>query len=588
MKQPMKRLLSAAMALALLAGTAGCGNRRAAEPDGPAKLAYVPLDDRPDNAERAEYLAESLGYELLMPATGLYATKLDGQPLNSNGEQSGDRAALYEWVLEREEEGCDRYILSLDQLLSGGLVGSRALAGENPVTLSDGGTLTETQLLDNLLAALSRDGNNHVWLLDSVMRLAPTVGYGGFGLNEYAALRAYGAAKRPHLEGDGLRVDRITADYRLGIDGGELTVQSAEPLPTGALEQYLAARERKLRLGARLLDALDDGAHGNFHVLIGVDDSSAEDSIQKNEIAYFSAHLREGDWLLSGVDDLAFKAIAALYLRDCGWEGAKAALRYIGGLESEPACAYDYQPLDVLVDRHLEFFNLQKLSGTKGADLQILVLTAPAEPARTGDYAWALVNALEENRKNRLPTILIDASNDAYGTIIHDALTEQSELSMLLAYAGFLDMAIVTGTALSHGVARYAWLTHAPDPEKDGAANTAFVKALSDGVIKDFAFRNTVRNDLYAYVRDELGGSPDNFYRPEIDRAAVLSELEGDMAISAAPVLENFGGGKILTSLSPWAEEPCGALTVSGYRFPWNRVFEIGMDIHRETAPPQD
>ena len=52
-------------------------------------------------------------------------------------------------------------------------------------------------------------------------------------------------------------------------------------------------------------------------------------------------------------------------------------------------------------------------------------------------------------------------------------------------------------------------------------------------------------------------------------------------------MLENFGGGNLITSLSPWAEEPCGALSVSNYRFPWNRVFEIGMDFHRETAAPQ-
>lgn len=587
MQRTVLRLFSAAAALLLLAGTTGCTERRAAVSDGPAKLAYVPLDDRPDNIERAEYLAESLDYVLLMPDKDLCATKLDGQPPNANGKQSGDRAALYQWVLTKEEEGCDRYVLSLDQLLSGGLVGSRAMAGENPVTLADGKALTETQLLDSLLSLLSKDKNNQVWLLDSVMRLAPTVGYGGFGLNEYNALREYGAAARPHLEGDDLRVERIVADYRLGIDGGELEIQSAEPLPEGALEQYLAARMRKLELGAHLLNALKDGSHDNFHVLIGVDDSSAEDSIQKNEIAYLTANLRDGDWLLSGVDDLAFKAIAALYLSDCGWSGAKAGVRYIGGLEAQPACAYDYEPLETLVNRHLEFFSLQAVSGTKGADLQILVLTAPAEPERTGDYAWALINALEENRKNYIPTILIDASNDAYGTVIHDALTEQAELGMLLSYAGFLDMAIVTGTALSHGVARYAWLTHTPSPETDDAANTAFVKALSDGLVKDFAFRNTVRNDLYAYVRDELGGSPDNFYRPDIDRAEMLRALETDMNLSAAPVLANLGGGKILVSLSPWAEADCGALTLSNYRFPWNRVFEIGMDIHRRTDAPQ-
>lgn len=577
-------LLAAVMVLVLLTG---CGTRKPTFPDGPRKLAYIPLDDRPDNVERAGYLAESLDYDLLMPDMDLYSTKLDGQPLNADGTQSGDRAALYEWVLSQEKNGCNRYILSLDQLLSGGLVSSRAMTGENAVALADGSAMTEMELLDSLLSLLSSDPNNQVWLLDSVMRLAPTVGYGGFGLNEYNALRDYGIAARPHLEGDALSVDNIAADYRLGADGRELEVRSAEPLPDGAVENYLAARVRKLRLSAHLLGALGSKAYANFHVLIGVDDSSAEDSIQKNEIAYLSANLREGDWLLSGVDDLAFKAIAKLYLQDCGWNGAKVSLRYIGGLEAQPACDYDYQPLDTLVNQHLDFFDLQKLSKAKGADFQILILTAPAEPERTGDYAWALINALAENRDNGIPTVLIDASNNAYGTVIHDALAEQAELGCLLAYSGFLDMAIVTGTAISHGVARYAWLTHTPSPEKDDTANSAFVKALSDSVIKDFAYRNTVRNDLYAYVRDELDGSPDNFYRPKIDRTRVLSALEADMAVSAAPVLANFSGGKILVGLSPWAETDCGTLTLSNYRFPWNRVFEIGMDIRRQTAVPE-
>ena len=57
----------------------------------------------------------------LSPEGDLYRTRLDGQPPNENGTQYGDRGALYEWVAKQEAAGCDRYILSLDQLLSGGL-----------------------------------------------------------------------------------------------------------------------------------------------------------------------------------------------------------------------------------------------------------------------------------------------------------------------------------------------------------------------------------------------------------------------------------------------------------------------------------
>ena len=145
-----KRFLAALLSCLLMVGCAA----KPVEPvlEEPVEeggvIAYVPLDDRPDNAERVVYLANSLGYQLAMPEEDWYRTKLDGQPLNENGTQYGDRAKLYEWVLEQENVGCDRYVLFVDQLLSGGLVNSRHLSGENPVTLSDGTVLTEKMLLE--------------------------------------------------------------------------------------------------------------------------------------------------------------------------------------------------------------------------------------------------------------------------------------------------------------------------------------------------------------------------------------------------------------------------------------------------------
>ncbi len=109
------------------------------------------------------------------------------------------------------------------------------------------------------------------------------------------------------------------------------------------------------------------------------------------------------------------------------------------------------------MQEHLDFFQLKETK-RDGADLEILVLTQPAEPQKRVSYYVNLVQALEENREQHLPTILIDAGNGQYGTDFHEELTQETELGWLLSYAGFLDMAIVTGTAMSHGVARYAFL----------------------------------------------------------------------------------------------------------------------------------
>lgn len=570
-----KRLLAAGLACLLLAGCGPVQTTPLTE-EPPAEgntIAYVPLDDRPDNEERVIYLAESLGYALEMPEKDLYRTRLNGQPLNENGTQFGDRAALYEWVLAQETAGCDRYILSLDQLLSGGLVNSRAMTAHEDVVLSDGSVLTEYELLENLLAVLAADEENLVWLLDSVMRLAPTVGYQHWTLEEYNALRSYGAQPRRELS-DTTGAEAVTLGYHLGADGQEISL-SEFGLEDWEVEEYLSARSRKLELADRMLRLRSDGAE-NLCVLIGIDDSSEADSIQKPEIDYLRSLLRDGDALLSGVDDLAFKALARLYLQDIGrWDGAAVSVRYYGGTEHLPACAYDYKPLTEIVAEHFDFFGLTE-AGADAAELDVLVLTQPADAAKKEDYCAALITQLNENRKAGKSTILIDAGNAVYGTAFHKKLTAETELGWLLSYAGALDMAIVTGTALSHGVARYAYLQGGETTE---AAERAFIRTLADSILKDFCYRHVVRAEVTAHARDTLGGVSDNFWTPDIDRQALLELMERRMTEETAPVIENLERSNFISSLAPYEERGWGGIGLTNYCFPWDRAFEMGMDI---------
>ena len=554
----------------------GCGVQPVELPPGEAEvpIAYVPLDDRPDNVERVAYLAESLGYQLKLPEEDDYRTRLDHQPKNQNGTQSGDRGGLYQWVLAQEEQGCDRYVLSLDQLLSGGLVHSRAMQEREDLRYQEEGetiSLSEDQALETLLETLAEDPENEVWLLESVMRLAPTVGYQGGTMEDYEALRSYAALPRPTLSGEELNQANVEACYRLGQEGTAIPRKDFG-LREDQLTGYLAARSRKLELSTKMLQLVEEMPQ--VHVLIGIDDSSVAESIQKNEIAYLRSLLREGDALLSGVDDLAFKAVAKLYLEESGWEGAKASVRYFGGTEDRPACAYDSQALETIVQEHLDFFQLKETQ-REGADLEILVLTQPAEPQKQVSYYVNLVQAMEENREQHLPTILIDAGNGRYGTDFHEELTRETELGWLLSYAGFLDMAIVTGTALSHGVARYAFLLQG---ERTEVTERAFAQTLADSVLKDFCYKHVVREELIPYVQ-ELGGDPNNFYDPEVDRIALASQLEERMEKSTKKVLRNLEQSDLIVSLAPYEELGWGEIQLGNYRFPWERIFEIGMDV---------
>lgn len=570
-----QRFLAALLACLLLSGCAETPLYTAEEEVNGPVVAYVPLDDRPDNVERVQYLAWSLGYDLQMPQADDYRTRLQGQPLNENGTQYGDRADLYQWVLEQEENGCDRYILSMDQLLSGGLVNSRSMWEHEAVTLSDGTTLTEPELLSLLLETLARDGNNQVWLLDSVMRLAPTVGYDHWDLDGYNALRSYGMAGRPVLEGQALTVENIEADYRLGSDGSQLSLGEFG-LEEWEVEEYLSARSRKLELAGQMMETVTGDGYGNFHVLIGIDDSSEEDSIQKNEIAYLRSLLRQGDALLSGVDDLAFKAVTRLYLDEQGWDGATATVRYYGGTEDQPACAYDYKPLQEIMAEHFDFFDLQE---SPDGELQILVLTQPLDEAAAQNYCNSLSMDLRRCQIQGQPVIVIDAGNGRYGTMFHEMLTEHTELGGFLSYAGFLDMAIVTGTALSHGVARYARL-EAGRPSD--AENRAFARTLADSILKDFCYKNIVRDKLLTYIRSDLGANPDNFWQPDTDRNAIRQMLEREMEECTKPVIRNLESSNMAVVPDPAPSGDrigWGSVLLGNYRFPWDRAFEIGMEI---------
>ena len=509
-----KRILAAALCLSLLSGC-GAAPAELPEPEQPENssvIAYIPLDDRPDNVGRVQYLAESLGYTLHMPEEWMYKTLLDGQmedyytesglTVTAETGQSGSPSGLYDWVLEQEAAGCDRYILSMDQLLYGGLVASR-LAGTTAVR--NGGAWSLTELMEDLLSVLAADPNNEVWLLDSVMRLAPTVGYMGGSLDDYNAMRTFGAASRKTLAGSELTLDNIRDTYATDAGGNDLLDFGGDSALYDSAVRYMEHRINKLTLSGDLLETVDRLDSSRFHVLIGIDDSSSEDCIQKNEIAYLRTRLREGDVILSGVDDLAFKAVAKLYLGETGWNGAAANVQYFGGTEDQPACDYDYKPLTEIVAEHLDYFDLTAEDTPAFADLYVLVLTQPEDPSQKQTYIKDLIQVLKQRLDANLPVILIDAGNGQYGTAFHDALTKETELGKLLSYAGFLDMAIVTGTALSHGVARYAHLVQGATSQ---AEEEAFCKTLADSILKDFCYKNVVREDILAYVRNDLGGDP--------------------------------------------------------------------------------
>lgn len=551
-------------------------------------IAYVPLDDRTDNLEDVAYLAEAAGWQIVLPPGDVYCTKLDGQPLNENGTQYGDREALLLWLQDMEAQGCDRYLLSLDQLFSGGLVNSRSVSEPAPLTFQDGTVLTETEAFDRFVLSLAQDPDNRVELFDSIVRLASTVGYQGFGLAEYNALRAYGMVARPALEGEALTLENIFAAYPYGADGATAAEEDMEDFREDLTEEmirdYLGVRRRKLQLTDHVITALAEAPYDNIHLLLGADDSSNTANIQYNELNYITSRCGQGTSLLVGLDSLARLLVGRIAQADYGSCHPHVFLRYVGGSQGTPSSEYDVHTLSKTVDLHMDFFGVRRTLSETGADLQVLVMTAPADPAKAADYCEELVSCLEANRANHVPTILIEASNNAYGAALEDMLYDRVDLGALLAYAGKYDQANVTGAGFAMGFARYFYLRYCED--KREACDVAQVRQTANSAALTRYIIHT-RYPLNLYIQ-KLGGDYSSMPPNALRDPLIRSRLDKLFAPECALVEENLTGGHVLTSLDPWQEREITGVHIRDYYFPWNRTFELSFTVDVDPLGPPE
>lgn len=599
-----KKILTAALALLILlaAGAAAWYYRGAPPVDNVLEglevdaetveqwrnvIAYVPLDDRTDNMEDVIYLAQASGYRIVMPGGDVYCTRLDGQKKNANGTQYGDRAALLEWVREMDAQGCDLFLLSLDQLFSGGLVHSRYTLGES-ITFSDGTVMTEAEAFDAYILPLAQDAKNRVYLFDSVVRLASTVGYAGFGIDEYYALREYGMVARPALTGEELTLENVFAAYPYAADGVTRAEDAladnsyAHVLTEELIADYNAVRVRKLTLLDHVIHAVKAVDGDGMQLLIGIDDSSNTENIQYNELHYIEKQLGEDTALLAGLDSLARLLVGRMAQERYDYE-VSASVRYIGGTERVHSSEFDRYTLEEVVDLHMELFRARRVSEAE-AELQIVVMTAPDDAARADAYCDELIALLEQNEQADIPTVLIEASNNAYGEALENRLLEQVDFAQLVAFAGKYDQANVTGAAFAMGFSRYLYLRCCED--KTDAADRAQVQQLANSMALTYPYLLHSRYRLNVYVM-ELGYDYNNILATGRDYRLIQEGLEQLFFTECQRVSAALEGGRLPTDLTGGAKQVSG-VTFSEVYMPWNRTFEVSFTIGVASLTPVD
>ena len=565
--------------VALLALIAWEVARRGPSRDWSRVIAYVPLDDRTDNLEDVVYLAEASGWEIVMPPRDWFRTALDGQPLNENATPYGNREALFRWVRDMGRAGCHTFILSLDQLFSGGLAHSRTVRETWPLSFSSRSTMGEIDAFKKYVLPLAQNPDNRLYLYDSLARLSPTVGYQGIGETEYYALREYGMVPRPVLPERELTLQHVfslypyAADRRTPAEDALEKDRFRDALSPDLLETYLGVRRRKLTLTDEVLSEIQP--FDNVQLFIGVDDSSNRDNIQYNELRYLRWRIGEdvssGIAVMAGLDSLARMFVGRIAQEAYDYR-VKASVRYVGGTEEKHSSEFDLYTLEEVVKLHLDFFRAEEVP-EQDAELQFLVMTAPENPEQAPEYIEELVSALERNLALHIPTVLNEASNNAYGDALEQELLKRVPFAGLVAYAGKYDQANVTGAAFAMGFSRYLYLRC--DAGAGVGADYAQLRQMANSMaLTEYILH--AREPLNAYLKALDAGNipPETPYMKQIEWK--LREL---FAPECRKVCGNLRGTELLCGVRPWATRNVDAVSIRDYCFPWSRTFELSFTI---------
>ena len=535
---------------------------------------YIPLDDRPFNDSQVLTLAESLDMTLIMPDENLYATKLDGET-NSNGTQSGDRAALIEW-LQLHAEDSPNLILSLDQLLSGGLMNSRTMEQLSPVTLSDGTIMTEYDIID-YIAELAE--THTVYIIDSQLRLASSNGYLGYTLEDYNVTYLYGSV--PRSVPAELTLEHVLAGYRSSADGGDALAAASMSESrrswfseactvsggtSSRLERYLSIRARKLRLGAYAVSTLT--RLPNVHYLLGMDDSHAGSSIQTAELALLQSLSACPLENLTALDGLGQLAVASLYTDRFQSNTCYVSATYFGSTADQPF-SYSVRTVREAVTQALSCFNT--VLTEENPEISVLVLSDSAAEEARNAALYQLISQINENEAAQLPTIVIlyPTLSDAQWQL----LAQSTRPSMLLSLSADRDDVSRAVVGISEGLARYAALSRS-DPLSDTAQNAFLSGLLNSWSISSYRHSSNA-SAMTGYLTD-CGLSTGNFTSADSSlRCSISSELTTQVRAASSAVLQSFSGGSFLCALSPWSVGSCVSAEITGCRYPWQRTFEI-------------
>ncbi len=502
------------------------------------RILYLPLDERPCNYRFPELqLPRDAGITLIRPPKALLGEKKRPAAVDE----------IHTW-LDEELPQADRAILSIEMVLYGGLLPSRIH------------TLTEAELERRLsrfegILAGARQCGTVVAAFGMIMR---TPAYSSSEEEpDYYAEHGAELFTRGYLN------DKRTA-VELSDDETTRLAAALSALPKWVVDDYDRRRARNLFALGRVVAYLEEGLIARL--VLPEDDTASYGYGPQEKRALLDSvrrrNLKSRVLSYPGADEVGLTMVAAAALRS---EGGAPRIHplFVDERARLIVPKYESRPIGESVLAQIRAVGGEPVERADHADIVTAIYTSA--PPMTD--AWFQEEVDHEEREalfldrvlsstgTAAPSLVVADCAYANGgstRLVHE-LEGRNAWTAVAAYAGWNTCGNTVGTALAAGVLHWRYRD-----EERRLANLVY------RITDDWIYQSVVRRELSESTVQQSTFAPNA--RTAADAQARI----------AAVWTAAFGAGTLPTDPG-----------LSGLRFPWNRLFEVDLDIHLGDSTPQ-
>lgn len=412
-------------------------------------ILLVPLDSRPPCREFVVNGGKIIGRTIVTPPTEYmdYYSK------------AGETTEMRQWLAENTGTA-DAVILSVDQLLSGGLLAAR----EAHISHAD---------IDALAAYLRTLHTAHPTVpLHAFYILPRAIPQDGIeGWRERRALLAY--ARLLGRAGEGLPVDENEME------------RLREEFPPDDLEKYLAHFDESTALASMLIELTEEGTL--TRLVLGQDDGEefSVGNLKKAELSALLAQKNiapERAMIVHGADEIALSMLARMAvdeLRTRGGTPPRISLRYARDDMADAVFPFMAVSNDVTAREKIAMLGAALAEDDTSSDLTLLISAGDSGADTLGSRAPTAA-AIKVMLAAGTPVALVDLSRHFHAeeTLLPILIEKDVPVNALTAYAGWNTASNAIGTAVAEAVLYHCAMKNtatAEERERAAAANLAFL-----------------------------------------------------------------------------------------------------------------